>query len=372
MGTQRPFRVLCLDGGGMRGLYQATYLSTFVARLSAQNPGSISVDIGRAFDLIVGTSTGGLVACALAIGKPLEFIRSLYHEHGSEIFPWQRARTMRCLNWIVRGSGLTNAAGDDALRKALDQAFGAETLGEMYDRRGIAIAVPAVNLSRDAPVVFKTPHLKRSNRRDDERTLVDVCMATSAAPILRSIARIQEPGVLGSYASYADGGLWANNPAVLGITEAAEILNERGERNRAIQLYSLGTLSSPGGEHICERDRHRGAWGWNLGLRALEASINAQGDGYDYIAMKLAQLLRRDSFAYRMPSISPSASLTAQLRNMDDARPVFLEALEQQAIRDVDFAWSLLPEKAELQAFRAALLGHLLTTKNRGRTDDRV
>ena len=86
MPTNGPFRVLSLDGGGMRGTYTATYLShlatTFERRLKRR-----TLDIGSAFDLIVGTSTGAIIGCAIAKGVPLEEVVKLYRDCGSKIFP---------------------------------------------------------------------------------------------------------------------------------------------------------------------------------------------------------------------------------------------------------------------------------------------
>ncbi|HFC9870095.1 TPA: patatin-like phospholipase family protein [Klebsiella pneumoniae] len=117
-----PFRVLCLDGGGMRGVYQATYLQTFSQRLS--QTGFKQSDPGSAFDLLVGTSTGGIVACALASGIHLEKVLELYQTYGKDIFPRQRLRALPFVGKYVRGlcSGL--ASGDFALRKVLKDTFG--------------------------------------------------------------------------------------------------------------------------------------------------------------------------------------------------------------------------------------------------------
>jgi len=249
-GEQAPFRVLCLDGGGMRGVYQTAFLETFASRLQAEQGRTQSIDIGKAFDLVVGTSTGGIVACALGAGIPLSSVQNIYLEHGKEIFPFQSMRAMCVVGKIVRALGLGLRSGNDALKQVLVKNLGSVTIGDVFQKRNIALAIPTLDINRHAAVVFKTKHLKRLNGRDDSRTLVDVCMATSAAPILRSMAELTEPGSADTKAVYVDGGLWANNPGLVAMMEAVEILNDQQQNHRPIQLFMLGTLPSQGGEEL--------------------------------------------------------------------------------------------------------------------------
>jgi patatin-like phospholipase/acyl hydrolase len=94
----KPFRVLTLDGGGMRGLYTTNLLMAlakrFNHRFSRQEP-----DVGKTFNLICGTSTGAILACALAAGIPLSRIKDLYIKKGPQIFRHPMPKGKRCALW---------------------------------------------------------------------------------------------------------------------------------------------------------------------------------------------------------------------------------------------------------------------------------
>jgi hypothetical protein len=326
-----PFRVLSLDGGGMRGTYTATYLDQ-VAAAFARRRGVEALDIGGAFDLIVGTSTGGIIACALGAGVPLGDIVTLYREHGPKIF---RRRLPAGLLGVApdhlnRPANL--AAGETALRTALDKTLGPTTVREIYEARGIALAVTAVEMSQHHAWVFKTPHFAATNHRDDNYTLVDLCLATSAAPIYRSMAAIDHADAPGKgYNVFVDGGLWANNPVLVGLIEALDMAAD----GQAIEIFCLGTCPMPSGEQIARAGVHRGLTQWKFGGDAASLAIDAQQFAYDHMAKKLARHLNRPSTVIRFPSDKVPAALIPYL-GLDDTRSEAIDALVNQARTDAD------------------------------------
>src|SRR5690606_14013081 len=88
-------------------------------------------DIGAGFDLIVGTSTGAIIACALAAGVPLREVVNLYTKHGTSIFR-RKLPTLSNLAVDLLQRPAAIAAGAGALRNVLDQTLGSATLGEIY------------------------------------------------------------------------------------------------------------------------------------------------------------------------------------------------------------------------------------------------
>lgn len=334
----KPFRVLSLDGGGMRGVYQATYLSQFLDKVKNSDRPGTHDDWVNAFDLIVGTSTGALVACAIAAKKPLDEVRDLYYQYGSKIFPYQSLRFRWHMRKAMLALGVGNKRGDQVLKFALEKLFGRTTIGDVFSTDSIALCIPAVDVQRHSAIVFKTSHLKTSSRRDDSRLLVDVCMASTAAPVFRQCAMIPEQNNLSSV--YVDGGLWANTPAVVGMVEAMTMLHQSEDLIRPIHLYMLGTLPSQNGDLITSKSQLSSVLDWHFGAKIIQMSMRAQTVGYDYISQALARYHHPESFAFRLPAQTPALSLQKILDNMDDARHSSLDAITRQAISDVDWAWS--------------------------------
>jgi len=353
---RKPYRVLSLDGGGMRGTYTATYLAK-LCETYATRRGTGPLDLGASFDLITGTSTGAIVACALAKGVPLGELVELYRKYGSRIFrrPVPSGFMGVPADLMLRPAAL--ASGAKVLREALEERLGETTVGQVWSERGIALSVPAVEISQHRAWVFKTPHLPGSNHRDDDTSLVDVCMATSAAPIFRSMSEMAyEDGAGKGRRVFVDGGLWANNPVLVGLIDALDMTGPGQE----IQIFCLGTCPMPAGERIPPGALDRGLGEWKFGGRAAELSIDAQQFAYDHMAMKIARHVGRPCTIVRFPSQKVPATLLPYL-GLDDTREEAMDALVDQARTDADMtnskcAYRSSDPEAELicQLFEAA------------------
>lgn len=299
-----PYRVLCLDGGGMRGLYSAALLDTLIKRVKGN---SDPVDAGKAFDLIVGTSTGGILAVGLAYGLPLQEIINLYTTKGENIFPNSMPqKTLGWPMWLKRRSGAANT-GQAALRRALDEQFRETTVKQLYDKRGISICIPSVRMATRKAWVFKTPHIParknhHAKNRDDNYKLTDVCLATAAAPILLPLVSIDCPDDTKRYDVFADGGLWANNPTLIGLIEALEIT----ESQRDIQIVSISTASPPAGKVIEKNRTNFSLKAWKAGVGALETSLDAQASGTQFMSKFLIPHLKANVEIIRLAYDAPS------------------------------------------------------------------
>lgn len=336
----------------MRGLYAATYLSALVERYRKAK-GLQALDIGGAFDLITGASTGAIIACALAVGVSVERVAALYREWGPAIFPRRLPRRVGLdLAWQLWKRPKYLKAGSTALREALAAELGEITLGDIWQRRRIALAIPAVEMSRHRAWAFKTPHLPNTLHRDDGYKLVDVCLASTAAPVYRSMARIENPDTPGHHV-FVDGGLWANNPVLMGLLDALQMTSP-GDR---IEIFCLGTCPRPQGELIGEGALDRGLVGWRFGGDAMTLSLEAQEFAFDNIARILALHVDRHCRVLRFPHGDVSAGIMKHL-DLDDTGDQAMDALVTQAQTDVYATLSRCGDPADT---KGQLLNTLLT-----------
>lgn len=334
MANEKPIRVLTLDGGGMRGLYTAVVLHTMMKRFADSSDAS-DLDIGKAFDLIVGTSTGGILACALAAGVPTGRIIELYSKYGSKIFSNPIPKKKRSLAFWIPRNCLRSANRNEVLNQQLNAIFKDETVKGVYERRGIALCIPAVNMATHAAWVFKTSH-NPGKHRDDKYLLSDVCLATSAAPIYLPLVSIQNPDVPTATTTFADGGLWANNPIMIGLVEALGM----SEASRPIEVLSIGTCAPPAGKVTTGTELNVGLLGWQAGVKPLELSIDAQATGYSFMAGFLAKELTklgRKCTILRIPPTSPSAE-HMEFMGLDRACEKSVQVLSQLGSHDGSLA----------------------------------
>lgn len=256
----RRFRILSLDGGGVKGAYTASVLQTFEI-LTGKS-------ISDHFDLITGTSTGGIIAVAIGLGVPLEQLVDLYVEQGPIIFPppprgWL-AKTRNCWRsiWEPKHS-------QQPLFEAVSKVLGDRKFGESANR----LVIPAFNAQNGDIQLFKTAH-HPDYRMDCLLPAKTVAMATSAAPTYLSAFKDPDGRV------FIDGGVWANCPVVLGLVEAISRLNWAREQ---IDVLSVGTTSEP--FHIGKAKQNGGLAQWNKGI--VDVFQEAQGRGMLGIAKAL-------------------------------------------------------------------------------------
>jgi uncharacterized protein len=253
MAAADGMRILSLAGGGYLGLFTAVVLAELEARLGEP--------LGRRFDLIAGTSVGGILAVSLAFELPMQSIVDIFVRRGSQVFSPRALPTGTLGRVLDLGRSVLGPKYDgEALRQALLDALGTRTLAEARH----SIVVPAVNVTRSLTKVFKTPHVAAS-RGDERLRAVDVAMATSAAPAYFPAVRIGD-------ALYADGGMFAVAPDLVALHEAEHFMKVSASR---VRMLSLGTATA-GYQPAGGVDSGDGAVGWLSDGRLLLTLISVQ------------------------------------------------------------------------------------------------
>lgn len=255
------FNILSLSGGGFLGLYTVSVLSKLEELSGAP--------IARSFDLIAGTSVGGIIALGLAKEVPAQHIQAIFESKGSAIFSNRPAPStlLGSVREIFRSTSHSKYE-DLGLRNSIVDIVGdSARISDLKHR----LIVPAVNLTKGLPQIFKTGH-HPSFRLDPTRKIVDVALATSAAPTYFPIAEIDDE-------LFVDGGLYANSPDLLALHEAEHFLRQDTEN---MHMLSIGTTTSQF-SFAHSHGRKLGLLGWLTDERLVNVMIASQQHSVNYM-----------------------------------------------------------------------------------------
>lgn len=308
------FRILSIDGGGIRGILPAAVLAECERRFLR---GGSAADY---FDLIAGTSTGGIVALGLAAGLRADEVLTIYLENGETIFPpskvWEApvAKQIMSVKQFVRDLALYRY-DREPLERALRDRFGGRLFGTLERR----LNVPTFDGFGEVNVL-KTPH-HPDFRLDWQEEVVTVGLATSAAPTFFSTYR-------NGTRHFADGGVWANNPTMVAVVDALSCF--------VVDRHTVNILSLGCGETETQMTKGQVRWGGLFHWRTIiETAMHLQSQN----ALGQAGLLVGRERILRLstaPSLEPIA--------LDDAR---------RACREIPAQGKRLVEEnaARLEAF---------------------
>lgn len=323
------FRVLAMDGGGIRGVIPAAVL-THIESLTGTHPADL-------FDLVVGTSTGGIIAAGIAApkdgGSPkfsAADMLNLYVERGHEIFDRS----------FWRGITTLGGFGDEQydhrpLERILKKYLGDTTLADCL----VPIVVTSYDIERREPYFFKT--VRAQDSKDRNHYLRDVARATSAAPtyfepaVVKSMARNPTRRVL------VDGGVFVNNPALCGWIEAQTMADDPAD----VLVVSLGTGIAT--RKIPYEDaKGWGAAGWVRPI--ISVMMDGASDAADF---HLRQVLPDKEQPERQRYFRFDTELELALDDMDAANRGNIRNLQQEAAQIIE------DQAEELERLAALLTG---------------
>lgn len=217
------FRILALDGGGIKGTFTAAVIASWEARTGLK--------VADHFDLIAGTSTGGIIAIGIGLGVSGQKILEFYRDRGSVIFPLTSFARRICYGFrhLIRPK-----FSQEVLLRELEAAFYRGRPPLRLRESKCRLVIPAYHAVAGLSHIFRTPHHPLLTR-DADTEAAHAALATAAAPTYFSAAKV---GSLIAESNYFDGGVWANCPAMAAIVEAVCYL---GVPLGRIDVLSVGT-----------------------------------------------------------------------------------------------------------------------------------
>jgi patatin-like phospholipase/acyl hydrolase len=267
----RLFRILSIDGGGIRGVFPAAYLAEIEKRFLG------GASIADHFDMIAGTSTGGIIALALAHGMTAQQALNIYVERGERIFPISSGvrKLAKLARWIFKPKH-----DQSVLKGELLRIFGDKVLDASTKR----LVIPSFEGLHGEPFLYKTPH-HPDYQKDRHKKFAHVALHTTAAPSY--YPAVDDDGYI-----MIDGGIWANNPVMNAVVDALACYDVPRE---SIRVLSIGTGEST--FTVDEKARSGGAKEWVF-MRSFNAAARAQSKnalGQTYLLVGKNNVIRIDA-----------------------------------------------------------------------------
>jgi len=313
---QKMTRILSIDGGGIRGIIPGQILVILEEKLKAKT-GNPDARIADFFDLIAGTSTGGILTCAYLMptkdaseqNRPKFDARQvvdLYLKRGGDIFSVSLGHRLRTM-----GGVLDEMYPATELEKALDDYFGDTKLSELLK----PCLITSYDIKRRMGHFF-TQH-DAAKRKGWDYLVKDVARSTSAAPTyfqcsdIKSISEVSYPLI--------DGGVFVNNPALCAF---AEVYNEYKTAPDQMVILSLGTGYSKK-EYDYDKAKDWGMIQWVKPI--IDIMMSGVAEVVDYQLRQIFEAVGAHSHYVRINTELPIDVSP----DMDDASPKNLQALKE-------------------------------------------
>lgn len=287
--------ILSIDGGGIRGIIPATFLCEIEKRTGKP--------ISDLFDLISGTSTGGILAASLTLpdlwGKPkytADMIRSSYFEHGEDIFNSSLLRSVATIGGLA--SPKYSPKGLDLM---LNRYFGDARLHQTLKE----VLITSYDMASSTPWFFKTSFAKQHRSPMDDPLLFQVVRATTAAPTYFPPLNMEGHCLV-------DGGVFACNPSLCAYAQARNMYPDE----RHFLVVSLGTGLKVH-NRPCSQIKNWGIAGWAVPISDI--MINSSSASVDY---QMRALVGAENYVRFQVRLGEDAT------EMDDASPCNMQRLE--------------------------------------------
>jgi len=250
------YRILSLDGGGIRGVLTAQLL----CRIDQEDPGFL-----KSIDLFAGTSTGSIIASALAMELSPQDIVRFYKEKGSSVFNYNLKNKIRSLGGLLFSRYRTTP-----LQMALYDVFGKTLLWQVKHK----LLLSSFQLDNHNPIFPSNGGVRswkakffhnfcESTNKDVNTEIVELILRSCSAPIFFPI-----------HNGFVDGGVCANNPAMCAVAQAIHVGNNIAD----LRVCSLGTGDNP--QYIDALNKSWGLLQWNI--KAIDMLLDSDVGLVDY------------------------------------------------------------------------------------------